>query len=151
MAACELVTLCATYKPDTTCGTYGMEHGHAVNVLVSAVSCVALAGPGMSAAGMLAAVNKARKTALPATADSPGAAEWQLIEAATPLAVTALRAAAASGDRDAVVAALQQQMQPIQPTPLAVQQVGGTSLFVLFTGVMLGQHFHFCMNRSIEV
>jgi hypothetical protein len=81
------------------------------------------AGPDMSAAGMLAAINKARKAALPGTATSPGAAEWQLIEAATPLSVTALRAAAASGDREAVVAALQQQMQPIQPTPLAPQQV----------------------------
>lgn len=78
----------------------------------------------MSAVGMLAAINKARQKALPATADGPGAADWQMIEAATPLAVTALRAAAATGDRDAVVAALQQQMQPIQPTPLTVQQVG---------------------------
>lgn len=77
----------------------------------------------MSAVGMLAAINKARKTALPGTATSPGAAEWRLIEAATPLSVTALRAAAASGDRETVVAALQQQMQPIQPTPLAFQQV----------------------------
>lgn len=82
------------------------------------------AGPDMSAAGMLAAINKARKKALPSTLSSPGAVEWQLIEAATPLSVTALRAAAASGDREAVVAALQQQMQPIQPTPLALQQVG---------------------------
>lgn len=87
--------------------------------------CVCLpAGPDMSAVGMLAAINKARRTALPPTATSPGAAEWQLVEAATPLAVSALRAAAASGDTEAVVAALQQQMQPIQPTPLVTQQVG---------------------------
>jgi hypothetical protein len=105
-----------------------MAQVQVVTVLVSVVLRDALPGPDMSAAGMLAAVNKARKTALPATATSPGAAEWQLIEAATPLAVTALRAAAASGDRDAVVAALQQQMQPIQPTPLAVQQVGGVHM-----------------------
>jgi hypothetical protein len=82
-----------------------------------------LAGPDMSALGMLAAMNKARRTALPPTADSPGAAEWRLIEAATPLTVTALRAAAATGDTGTVVAALQQQMQPIQPTPLMAQQV----------------------------
>lgn len=85
--------------------------------------CCARPGPDMSALGMLEAINKARRKALPATASSPGAAEWRLIEAATPLPVTAFRAAAATGDTEAVVVALQQQMQPIQPSPLAMQQV----------------------------
>lgn len=79
----------------------------------------------MSAAGMLTAINNARQKALPPTATSPGAAEWQLIEAGTPLAVTAVRAAAASGNTEALLTTLQQQMAPIQPTPLEVQ-VGHT-------------------------
>jgi hypothetical protein len=76
----------------------------------------------MSAQGMLAAINNARSKAMPATTDRPGAAQWQLLEAATPLAVTSFRAAAASGSTDAMVASLQQQMQPIEPTPLTLTQ-----------------------------
>jgi hypothetical protein len=92
-----------------------------------AAAAAAAAGPDMSAPGMLAAINNARRTALPATATSPGAADWELQEAAVPLAVTAVRAAALSGDREAVVASLQQQLAPMKPTPLTAAQVGSTS------------------------
>lgn len=85
--------------------------------------CVAcfIAGPDMSAAGMLTAINNARLKVLPPSPSSPGAAEWRLMEAGTPLAVTAIRAAAATGDREALLSTLQQQMTPIQPTPIEVQ------------------------------
>jgi hypothetical protein len=73
---------------------------------------------------MLTAINSARLKALPASPTSPGAAEWQLQEAAVPLAVTAVRAAALTGDREAVVASLQQQLTPMKPTPINVPQVG---------------------------
>lgn len=118
------------YARELSCGRGTCCRGHCQHLVLTRPGVLLLlplslaAGPDMSAAGMLAAINKARKKALPGTPSSPGAVEWQLIEAATPLSVTALRAAAASGDREAVVAALQQQMQPIQPTPLALQQVG---------------------------
>lgn len=82
------------------------------------------AGPDMSAPGMLAAINSARRKAWPASTTSPGAPEWQLQEPAIPIAVTAVRAAAQTGDREAVRAALQQQLPALQPTPLAVAQVG---------------------------
>lgn len=75
----------------------------------------------MSAEGMLTAINNARRKALPAIAQSPGASEWELLDPTTPLALTALRAAAATGDREAVLATLQQQMAPIKPTPLEVK------------------------------
>jgi hypothetical protein len=77
----------------------------------------------MSAPGMLTAINSARLKALPASPTSPGAAEWQLQEAAVPLAVTAVRAAALTGDRVAVVASLQQQLTPMRPTPINAPQV----------------------------
>lgn len=77
----------------------------------------------MSAEGMLAAVNRARLAAWPATATQPGAREWRLLEHATPLAVTARRAAAASGGTDALLTTLHQQMAPLEPTPLDATQV----------------------------
>lgn len=83
--------------------------------------CCGAAGPDMSAAGMLTAINSARLKALPPSLSTAGAAEWQLLEPSTPLVVTALRAAAATGDREAVLSTLQQQMKPIQPTPVEVQ------------------------------
>uniref|UniRef100_A0A383VFU6 Thioredoxin domain-containing protein n=1 Tax=Tetradesmus obliquus TaxID=3088 RepID=A0A383VFU6_TETOB len=104
----------------------GVSHVPAVLLYPEAArGCLKFLGPDMSAPGMLAAINKARRTALPATAASPGAADWQLQEAAVPLAVTAVRAAALSGDREAVVASLQQQLAPMKPTPLSAPQAGG--------------------------
>jgi hypothetical protein len=81
----------------------------------------------MSAPGMLTAINNARLKALPASPTSPGAAEWRLQEAAVPLAVTAVRAAALTGDREAVVASLQQQLTPMKPTPINAPQVGNST------------------------
>jgi hypothetical protein len=91
-------------------------------------AAAAATGPDMSAPGMLAAINNARRTALPRTSTSPGAADWELQEAAVPLAVTAVHAAALSGDREAVVASLQQQLAPMKPTPLSAAQVGTQEL-----------------------
>jgi hypothetical protein len=71
----------------------------------------------MSACGMLAAINKARQAAW------PGAREWQMLETTTPLAVSALRAAAAQGGTEAVVATLQERMEPLTPSPLEVPSV----------------------------
>jgi hypothetical protein len=92
--------------------------------LTAAAAAVAVAGPDMSAPGMLAAINNARLKALPASPTAPAAAEWRLQETAVPLAVTAVRAAALTGDREAVVASLQQQLMPMKPTPINAPQVG---------------------------
>eukprot|EP00775_Hariotina_reticulata_P012097 gene12097-12236_t len=82
-------------------------------------------GPDMSAHGMLAAINKARQAAWPPSSSSPGARDWQLFETTTPLTISALRAAAAQGGTDAVVATLQERMEPLTPSPLAAPQVAG--------------------------
>lgn len=72
---------------------------------------------------MLAAINKARQAAWPPTSSNPGARDWQLLETTTPLTVSALRAAAAQGGTEAVVATLQERMEPLTPSPLAAPQV----------------------------
>eukprot|EP00879_Flechtneria_rotunda_P032541 GHRR01035764.1.p1 GENE.GHRR01035764.1~~GHRR01035764.1.p1 ORF type:complete len:252 (+),score=79.10 GHRR01035764.1:360-1115(+) len=108
----------------------------------AARGCLKFLGPDMSAPGMLAAINKARRAALPPGHNSTGAADWQLLDATIPLGITALRAAAASGGPEALTAAVQEQMVPLQPTPLPVVAQGTTTVWTqyrlaLWVGMLL--------------